>query len=237
MGHPTPRITRVGAVIVLWVLLVGGVSHAQPTPTGNLVAGDEATRAGVYLNDSLEAADELARANRLVEAERWNEAAALMLRTAGRFAKHLIRHEAGLYVNVAEYVNRRVADWPAPGLAAYRRLCDSAARLAADTAVAERSLPALLEVTERYFCTTHALRTAEMAAELAIEAGRFDLAADLYGRLLRQHPDRQKQTVALKSKLALVHAWAGRAEPARLLAEQISEASPEHHVQWGQTSR
>ncbi len=193
----------------------------------------DATTAGVYLHDSLEAADELARARRLADARKWSQAAAILNDVAGRFAANLVSLERGLYVNVAEYVNRRIADWPEAGREAYRALCEPTAKADADAAIAERDVPRLIEVTDRYFCTTHAVRTADTAAQLAIEAGQLELAADLYEKLLRRHPDRDAWQNDVKAKLALCYAWAGQGERAERLAAEIMEAASGFTVSWG----
>jgi outer membrane protein assembly factor BamB len=225
------------AVVMIWAAHV----HAQDAdvPAGPDRRAADSVEAGVYLDDSLEAADQLTRALRLAETEQWPEAVTVMQQVTANFARNLVQLEPGLYVNVAEYVNRQIAGWPEAGLEAYRARAQAGAKSAVDSALAaqpgDQSIEQLIDVVERYYCTTHAVRAADAAAQLSMEAGRFALASDLYARLLRRHPDREQWAMPIKAKLALSQAWAGRAEQARQLVAEITKANPEFKVTWRST--
>lgn len=177
---------------------------AKPDIPDGLRAGNEAH--DVYLNDSFEAADALTRVKQLVGLGRWQEAAELLESTSKTEGKKLLRTPAGGYGSVRDHINDLIARWPAPGLHAYRNLVAETATNAFARAQARRDATELVGLFDRFFCTTVAAESAAMIGQLAIESGDFDLAAFVYRRVLRSHPDRNHYKSPYGAMLQIVRA-------------------------------
>ncbi len=223
-------LTLAAAAITPWC--PGEVPRLVPTDDD-----DSADNASVYVGDSFETRSVLFRADRLAEAKRWREAAQAYRQAVEAFADKLVRLDAHTYVGPAAYANRRIAAWPDAGMKVYRLLYADEARRRLDRARSARDLSALLCLAEDCFCTSEGGTAADLAAELAMEAGDFSLARRLYTLLLERHPDRKTFAGELTGKLALSFAWAGRVERARALLEQIKSEHPEATLQWAGRSR
>jgi len=199
----------------------------QPSAPADL---GPATRQGdVYLNDSFEADDWIAQAARRADGGEWNEAVGQLRRAVEVHADKLTRAGEGRYVSVVDRVNGLIASWPPEGLEAYRRALATEAgeRLAA--ARGGRRIGELLDLADRYFCTPAAAEAMDLAARLAVEQADFALAARLYERLLREHPDRERLGGSMTARLALVYAMGGRAADARRLAGRLPDDAT---VEW-----
>jgi len=201
---------------------------------GALLAEEAAQDNGpsVYLSDSFEAQAAVKRADQLAEAKRWTEASRAYREAVQKHSDKLIRDDKSLYVGVAEYVNRRIAAWPAEGVSAYSLLWSTAAQAALDDARASGNLRSLLRVADDYFCTPQGLQAGSLAAELAAETGDFALAIRLYRDLLARHPDREKHRVELTGQLAINLVWSGRADEAKPLVQAINSMFPQGVLRW-----
>ncbi|HNQ22288.1 MAG TPA: PQQ-binding-like beta-propeller repeat protein [Phycisphaerae bacterium] len=198
------------AALLVWPLV--GVRAQEPAAPGQEVPLDvraDATYSDVYLDDSLEAADALARVEQLVSRGRWTEAARLLQQAADGAERKVTRLEPGRYAGTRLCVADRIADFPPAGIEAYRVLYERRAEEAAEAAWAARDLPALLTVFERYFCTARAGTLAEPMAQLALEAGRLPVAQAVCRRVLARHPDRERLGQRYRALLALLEALSG----------------------------
>ena len=215
------------ALFVLSAALAGGQVADQDDPPVEF--RPDAQQPDVYLNDSFEADDWIAKAVRLTRQGQWEEAVALLNRVVDVHADKLTRTGPGCYINVLDRVGQLLAGWPTEGLAAYRRLAEPVARQQLLSAQRDRRVDLLLDVADRYFCTQAGWEAAEFAARMAVESGDFPLAVRMYRRLLNDHPDGQRSADHLVGRLAVVYALWGRAERARELAGRAGEAAS---VEW-----
>ena len=163
----------------------------------------------VYVNDSLEAADAIAKAQALGARRRWSEAAEILQRTQETAGDKLVRVSPGRYVGIRDHINALIARWPDEGINAYRSLFERemAASLSGPSAV--RTAEELLPLFDRYFCTEAAARLADVIGQAAIEAGDLALAKHVYRRVLEHHPDRFSYAPAYGAMLAVVAAMRG----------------------------
>jgi outer membrane protein assembly factor BamB/tetratricopeptide (TPR) repeat protein len=194
-------------------------------------------RAAVYIGDSFEASSALKRADQLAGAKRWAEAAQAYRQAVQRFPDKVVASGAGFYIGTAEYANQQIAKWPGEGLSAYLLLYGEPARQELAGAQAERNLAALLSVAEDYFCTPAGATAADLAAQLAMESGDFDLPERLYTQLLAQHPDRRRLAGDWIGRLAINRVWAGRSDRARALLDKAKKEFPQARLSWAGSRR
>jgi outer membrane protein assembly factor BamB len=173
------------------------------------------SRLDVYLDDSLEAADEIARARGLASRGDWHGAAEVLQRVSDTLGSKLIRVGPELFVGIRAHVNDLLCDWPAAGQAAYRAMFDAelTARLESDPA--NRDLSRLLPLFEQYFCTTGAADLADTIGQIALEAGDFALAERVYSAVVERHPERARYAApygAMRDVLGLLQ---GRSDVVR----------------------
>jgi outer membrane protein assembly factor BamB/tetratricopeptide (TPR) repeat protein len=171
---------------------------------------------GVYLDDSLEGADVLIRADALIRTERWREAAELLQSTSDRFGDKLYRISAGYYVGLRDHINSLIAAWPTAGLEAYRSLYEHEIERALSqleqvgksgkTARTDPHFAKRLDLFYRYFCTQAALPLANAIGQAAIESGDLALAESVWTTTLEKHPDAVEQADYLRAMLAIVRA-------------------------------
>ncbi len=217
------RATRT-VLVTLMVSIAAGQPADDAGAVDDLRAG--ALQPDVYIKDSFEAQDLLAKAQRAVERENYAVAAALLDQVLRDHADKLTATEGGLYESMPVRVHRLIAGLPAPGVAAYRALTEGDAAAGPSSALDEPRIEELLALTERYFCTASGARMSLRAAELAIEAGDFALAVRLYRTLRTLHPDRAAMLADVTARLALVYAlWGRSSEAEAALAEGGPDAS------------
>lgn len=175
--------------------------------------------ADVYLNDSLEAADELTRADEMAKRGRWSEAAEIVHRISDSVGEKLVQRNAGgAFVSVRMAVSRMVTSWPRQGQAAYAGLAEPALQSALRRHAETRQIEPILRLFERYFATPAAAVLADRIGQAAIEAGDFGLAESVYHRVLQEHPDREAYREPYGAMLALLAAMRG-GTPAEPLPE------------------
>lgn len=163
----------------------------------------------IYLNDSFEASDALAKAQVLVGRERWTEAAEVLQRAIDGAGDKLVRVGMGSYTGIRQHAGNLIAKWPRAGIAQYRNLfeCDMESALA--RAADARSVDVLIPLFERYFCTAAAAKLADTIAQLAIESGDLGLAENIYRRVLDHHPDAEMYSSRYRAMLAVLAAMRG----------------------------
>lgn len=207
----------------------GEVASDPKPPTESNDNGDQPS---VYVGDSYEARTALRRADRLADGNRRRQAAQAYQQIVEQYPDKLIRLGTHAFVGTAELVGKRIAAWPREGLEIYRLLYADRARDRLERAEASRDISGLLVVAEVYFCTRQGAIAADLAGQLATEAGDFALAEQLYRRLIRRHPDRESLAGDMKAKLALVLVWSGQTDRAGALLDEIRKNYPETTLSW-----
>ncbi len=203
------RRDRLSLVIALIAAVCGApelrAQDAKPLEVAEGL-GDGGSYTDVYVNDSLEAADEIHKAELLAARSRWAEAAEALQRLMETAGDKLIRTDDGYFISIRSRINRILSRWPAAGIGEYRTLYEPRLREAMDALGTRRSTSAMLSILDRYFCTTEAARLTDEVAQAAIEAGDMALAEQLYRRVLDQHPDAARFERRYRSMLALIAA-------------------------------
>ena len=241
------RVERLNITRLPVVILAGIVSLMLPP--GALAEDDEggpaaveelrpaAGQSDVYLDDSFEADEWIAKAVRQAAAGDWSEASRNLGRAVELHADKLSRVDAGRYISVPARVHELIASWPPEGLRAYRRLADPDARQQLAAARRDRRIETLLAVADRYFCTTAGAEALDLIGQLATEAGDFAVAERAYRRLLDDHPDGGRLRGEASARLAVAYALWGRADRARELAAEAAGVADGGAVHWMGESR
>ena len=205
-------------LVVLAVAVVAGPGamflHAQGAGDAELpepvsLRGD-AGATDVYINDSFEASDAIAKARRLARAGRWAHAAELLQRTADAAERKLVRLSSRYYVDIRDYTGNLIAEWPRAGISAYRTLFESEMNTALADMPPGKSVSGYLALFDRFFCTAAAAELADTIGQSALEAGDLALAERVYRRVLDHHPDKAAFTQRYRAMLALVRAMRGK---------------------------
>ncbi|UCE59235.1 MAG: PQQ-binding-like beta-propeller repeat protein [Phycisphaerales bacterium] len=163
----------------------------------------------IYLNDSLEASDAIAKAGKLADAGRWTEAAELLRQTLESAGDGLVRVSKGRYVGIRAYINDIICTWPQEGLDAYRARHERDTISALEASSGSRDLQHLLNLFDQHFCTAAAARFADTIAQLAIEAGDLTLARRVYQRVLVHHPDGKQYDSRYRAMLVVLSIMLG----------------------------
>ncbi len=223
-----PLLPVAAGVLACWAPELWGVQAlAGPDPVEGL--NSVASQPDVFLLDSFEAEEQIAKAIQHAGAGRWLEAAQVARRVIEGYGATLTPAGPGAYTSVSARVNRLVGAWAPPGRDAFRALTELEARRRLDQARDQRDLEALLLLAERYFCTPCGAEAAMLAAELALEAGDFAQSAALCRRLLDEHPDAARLEDQIAPRLAVVYALAGRGDASRELVDSLG---PDPHIDW-----
>jgi len=165
--------------------------------------------ASVHLNESLSAAETLARARQLADRGDWESAARLLDEVAGEFGDTLVRGDDGVRFALIERVRREILTWPPEGRSVYQTVVDRAADAALARGLRDKDLPALLRALDRYFASSSGAQLGEVAAELALEDGEFALARRVYGMLFEEHAQRDSRGPYWRAMMAVADALAG----------------------------
>lgn len=169
--------------------------------------------ADVYLNDSFEASDAIAKAKNLASQHRWTEAVQLLQRAADLDADKVISVGQGQFVGLRRHVSDTIAAWPAEGIEAYRDAVERSAedRIASVTEL--HSLTELLPIFDRYFCTAAAADLADRIGQLAMENGELAVASRVYRSVVENHPDRARFEDRYRAMLSLIDAMRSDTPP------------------------
>lgn len=199
-------------------------------PGGDKDAKDSVDSGGVYVPDSGEALQRIRQAQRLADGKEWDLAAQMYQDVYQRYGNRLLADEPSLFVSVAEYVNRLLGDWPAEGLKVYRKRYDSLAKMAYEQAAATGDASEMAALARQYWVTSIGPVAADEAAELAMEAGRFSSAIDLWGRLLAKPPrlpDGAFKIAPVMAKLIVAYTWNNQPAEAKVLRERLVKEFPD----------
>ena len=200
---------------------------AQPGNGAPAGGSDAALAGGVYVPDSGVAGDRIRDAERLARAGEWDTAAQIMHEIYAKSGNKLLRvaGDSGLYMSVGEYVNRMLASWPEEGLSAYRARYDGIAKQAYEQALSSGDAGAMAEVVQQYWASSIGPEAANMAAELALESGRFSSAIDLWSRLLTYASRNAKlsgRVPTILAKLAVAYTWNNQPEEAKRMRDRLA---------------
>lgn len=165
---------------------------------------------GVYVDDSFEASDAVARAQRLGAARQWTQAAELLQRTMDTAGDKLMRLGDGRYVGVRKHITDLISRWPAEGLEVYRQLYDRDMLALMSEAERTAALEDDLAALDRFFCTTAAADSAERIALRAVEAGDLDTADRLLARLLATQNSAAPSAARYRALRAILAAMGGK---------------------------
>lgn len=245
-----------GCAVFLGVPALNAQPAVPPVPIAQ-AGGERADTADsdVYVNDSFEAADALAKANALGERGEWAEAARLLQRASDTSRDRLVRLGSGCYTGARERINDAIANWPRRGLEAYRELFEREAEHALTRSFASRRLADLVDLFDRYFCTASAAKLADRIGQRALEAGDLALAEYAYHRVRDRHPDRAEFESRDRAMLALISAmrgkgpddaaqrslpemtlrWAGQDRPLREVLDEVRASFHTHDGAWSPT--
>lgn len=191
----------------------------------------DTTYTEVYVNDSFEAVDAIAKVRTLIRRGQWSEAAQVLQRTSDTAADKLVRVAPGYYLGIREHINKMIAGWPEEGISAYRSLFEREIQELLSSPVTSRAANSLLPAFDRYFCTASAGRLADTIGQLAIESGDLALARYVYRRVLEDHPDRSEFEARYGAMLTLIAAMRGASAsdelPSRPGIAQAEEDEPQ----------
>lgn len=175
---------------------------APPAPTATSAPGD------VYINESFEAADTLAKARTFVAQNRWREAAELLQKAADEMSDRVVKTPDG-YTGLRGYVTRMICDWPEEGIRTYRSLFEPVLQRELRELGDTPSLDSAVALFDQYFCTEGAAAMADGIAQVAIESGDLTLAQWVLRRVLNQHPAGRAHATRYESLLVLILAMQG----------------------------
>jgi len=217
-------------VICLITCLFGVAASVCAEEDERIDAGDglhaDATHTDVYVNDSFEAADAIARAKALAGRRRWSEAAEVFQRTLETTGDKLVRVAPGYYVGIGDYINALISDWPEEGITTYQNLFEREIEALLSATTTSRTTQELLPIFNRYFCTAAAAGLADTIGQLAIEAGDAALAEHVYRRVLEHHPDRAEYAARYRAMLTVIAAMRGEPDINR------SQPDEEAKIRW-----
>jgi len=205
----------------------GGVPLADKTAANaaSEPAEPDAAKHDVYINDSFEAHDALAKARGLVDRGRWREAAELLQTTSDRIGDKLVGVSGG-FVGVRHRIAEVICSWPSEGREVYRSLYDRELDASLSALGGSRTVDDLLPLFERYFCTSGGAQLADLIGQLAIESGDLPLAESVYHRVVDHHPDARKSAARYKAILTLLAAMRGES------VEDALRESGEARIRW-----
>lgn len=151
---------------------------------------------GVYVRDSAIVAERVALAERMERSKEWPKAADLLQEIVEKNGQRIVPIPAAAgavggdavkqYIGATDLVQRRLAKWPAEGLAAYDARFGHVAQALLDAAPFDG--PTLGKVDAEYFVTDAGKVAAIRRIDLALESGEFGSAAWMADRLLGTHP-------------------------------------------------
>ncbi|MCZ6682252.1 MAG: PQQ-binding-like beta-propeller repeat protein, partial [Planctomycetota bacterium] len=197
------------------------------------IAPDDGSAGSSYVNTNFEAQEALSRAEGLVALGKWSAAAAAFQSVGDSFGTSIERIDRCRFISIRDHVNRRIAGWPADGIAAYREAFEGRAAEALRRAQQGREIEALVGVGERFYATGPGAAALDAAAELAIERGDFASARQWYARLLADHPERDRLGDQWRVKASLCSAWAGDSAALRAISDELPPDQPGPSVAWG----
>ena len=197
-------VARLGVAVSF--LAAAHVAAAQTT--------QRSWREAMQLDAPLLAAKRLENVRGIVEEGDWDAAVAALAELADEFPNELVGVSPGRYLNVAEAAQLLTLQFPAEGLAAYRRRVDGWAQLQFLAAVEARDDSSLRRLVKDAFASSVGDDALNTLAQWAWERGEVASARRLWTQMIpldsalgrstiRRYPDTDHELADVHSKLIL----------------------------------
>lgn len=205
----------------------GGVVNPE-----NFDAKDSAE--GVYPPESVNATDELAKAQKMERQKEWGKSADFYqeLLSSPEYARKVVpsredaSHRIYQYTSVEELVMQRLSRWPQEGLDVYRARFEAPASTLLDQVKGD-DLFTLQQVFTKYFVTDSGKAAGIRLMDHYVEAGEFRAAAAIGERLLKWHPNVLADRAGLSYRIAIAYHLAGDEADARAAMEELKKRDPQ----------
>ena len=189
---------------------------------------------GVYAPESVNAMDQLAKAQKMERQKEWGKSADFYqeLLTSPEFAKRVVpyledsRHRIYQYISVEEIVMQRLSRWPQEGLDVYRARFEAPASSLLEQARGD-DLFTLQQVFSKYFVTNSGKAAGIRLMDHYIEAGEFRAAAAIGERLLKWHPSILADRAALMYRMSIAYHLGGDDADAKSALEDLRKIDPQ----------
>ncbi|HEY2587617.1 MAG TPA: PQQ-binding-like beta-propeller repeat protein [Tepidisphaeraceae bacterium] len=189
---------------------------------------------GVYAPESVNAMDQLAKAQKMERQKEWGKSADFYqeLLTSPEYATKVVpsredaNHRIYQYTSVEELVMQRLSRWPQEGLDVYRARYEAPADTMLQQAKGD-DLFALQQVFTRYFVTDSGKAAGLRLMDHYLEAGEFRAAAAIGERLLKWHPNVLTDRAALQYRLGIAYHLAGDEASAKATLEDLRKRDPQ----------
>jgi outer membrane protein assembly factor BamB/tetratricopeptide (TPR) repeat protein len=199
----------------------GGVVNPE-----NFDAKDSAE--GVYPPESVNAMDELAKAQKMERQKEWGKSADFYqeLLTSPEYARKVVpsledaKHRIYQYTSVEELVMQRLSRWPQEGLDVYGARFEAPAATLLEQARGD-DLFTLQQVFTRFFVTDSGKAAGIRLMDHYTEAGEFRAAAAIGERLLKWHPNILADRAGLMYRMAIGYHLAGDEADAKSALEDL----------------
>ncbi|HEV7298956.1 MAG TPA: PQQ-binding-like beta-propeller repeat protein [Tepidisphaeraceae bacterium] len=187
---------------------------------------------GIYVRDSAIVTERIVLAERMERSKEWGKAADLLQEVIEKHGQRIVPTNTGAdagnfkqYIGATDLVQRRLAEWPADGLAAYRARFGQVAQTLLDASPFDR---AVLGRVERDYFVTDAGKTASMRlVDLSLAAGEFGSAIWMTDRLLAVHPNLADDRAAVLFRAGLARHLAGDAAGATKALDELKAKHPD----------
>jgi hypothetical protein len=189
---------------------------------------------GVYAPESVNAMDQLAKAQKMERQKEWGKSADFYqeLLTSPEYATKVVpsredaNHRIYQYTSVEELVMQRLSRWPQEGLDVYRARYEAPAATLLEQAKGD-DLFALQQVFTRYFVTDAGKAAGLRLMDHYLEAGEFRAAAAVGERLLKWHPNILADRAALLYRLGIAYHLAGDQANAKATLDGLRQRDPQ----------
>lgn len=189
---------------------------------------------GVYAPESVNAMDQLAKAQKMERQKEWGKSADFYqeLLTSPEYARKVIpyledsRHRIYQYISVEEIVMQRLSRWPREGLDVYRARFEAPASALLEQAKGD-DLFTLQQVFSKYFVTNSGKSAGIRLMDHYMEAGEFRAAAAIGERLLKWHPAILADRSALLYRMSLAYHLGGDDAGAKSALEDLRKTDPQ----------
>jgi outer membrane protein assembly factor BamB len=189
---------------------------------------------GVYAPESVNAMDQLSKAQKMERQKEWGKSADFYQELLGsaEYAKKVVpfleddQHRIYQYISVEEIVMQRLSRWPQEGLEVYRARFEAPATALLEQARGD-DLFTLQQVFSKYFATNSGKAAGLRLMDHYMEAGEFRAAAAIGERLLKWHPSILADRAALLYRMALAYHLAGDDASAKSAMQDLGKTDPQ----------
>ncbi|NIA21071.1 MAG: PQQ-binding-like beta-propeller repeat protein, partial [Anaerolineaceae bacterium] len=212
MKPAAPQL-RAALLVVAAVLISGSAAAARGDKDQDDIL---ATVNGDFVAENL-----LAQARQTAAGGDYDAAGRRYMMLVEQHGGAVVRVEGLLYRPVWRQVVDDLLQWPAAGLAAYRRQVDPEAMAIYRQAVADNDPAALEGLVQASFLSTTGDRAAIALADRLVESGRFALAAYYYLLVLENYPDLHLSADRIRGRALVAARLAGLDDRAAKLARLL----------------